>query len=253
MTDEQEGRGPKARGIVVALTGGIAAGKTTALRMFAEIGADTFSADEYVHELYRRPEIKDILSYLRVVVDPGDNIALARILISRRFQVSDRDLYFLGQWKKKAAKEAEEAEDLEMPVALIDAIAHAAEVPQFSAAAVGRLESLKADIEDFIQQAVKLSVPGLVMHILNRTGYLAELQSDPRPEARIAELNMQKLVDMASEFQLANAQASLPSFVMYVQQAIESSDQEGEVRPIDEGSDMVKVMTVHQSKGLEFP
>ena len=61
MTDEQEGRGPVGRGIVVGLTGGIAAGKTTALRMFAEIGADTFSADEYVHELYRRPDIKDIL------------------------------------------------------------------------------------------------------------------------------------------------------------------------------------------------
>jgi dephospho-CoA kinase len=61
MTDEQEGRGSKARGIVVGLTGGIAAGKTTALRMFAETGADTFSADEYVHDLYRLPEIKEML------------------------------------------------------------------------------------------------------------------------------------------------------------------------------------------------
>jgi dephospho-CoA kinase len=61
MADEQEGQEPKARGIVVGLTGGIAAGKSTALRMFAELGAETYSADEYVHELYGKPEIKDVL------------------------------------------------------------------------------------------------------------------------------------------------------------------------------------------------
>jgi dephospho-CoA kinase len=61
MVDEQQGREPEARGIVVGLTGGIAAGKSTALRMFAELGAETYSADEYVHELYRKPEIKEVL------------------------------------------------------------------------------------------------------------------------------------------------------------------------------------------------
>jgi dephospho-CoA kinase len=61
MVDEHGGPDPKARGVVVGLTGGIAAGKSTALRMFAELGADTYSADEYVHELYRKPEIKQVL------------------------------------------------------------------------------------------------------------------------------------------------------------------------------------------------
>jgi dephospho-CoA kinase len=61
MVDEQEGLEPKARGIVVGLTGGIAAGKTTALRAFADLGAETYSADEYVHELYAKSEIKEVL------------------------------------------------------------------------------------------------------------------------------------------------------------------------------------------------
>ncbi|NLE75086.1 MAG: dephospho-CoA kinase [Actinobacteria bacterium] len=51
------------RAVVVGLTGGIGAGKTTALGMFQELGAETFSADEFVHELYRRPDVKEMLAH----------------------------------------------------------------------------------------------------------------------------------------------------------------------------------------------
>ncbi|NLG67890.1 MAG: dephospho-CoA kinase [Actinobacteria bacterium] len=51
------------RAVIVGLTGGIGAGKSTALRMFQEMGAEVFSADDFVHELYRRPDIKDMVSH----------------------------------------------------------------------------------------------------------------------------------------------------------------------------------------------
>lgn len=49
------------RAVIVGLTGGIGAGKSTALQMFKELGAQVFSADDYVHELYRRQDVKDML------------------------------------------------------------------------------------------------------------------------------------------------------------------------------------------------
>lgn len=49
------------RAVVVGLTGGIGAGKSTALEMFAQLGAQVFSADDFVHELYRKPEAKQML------------------------------------------------------------------------------------------------------------------------------------------------------------------------------------------------
>lgn len=51
------------RAVIVGLTGGIGAGKTTALKMFEELGAITFSADEFVHELYKRPDVKELLAH----------------------------------------------------------------------------------------------------------------------------------------------------------------------------------------------
>ena len=50
------------RAVIVGITGGIGAGKSTALRMFEELGAQIFSADDFVHELYRRPDVKDMLA-----------------------------------------------------------------------------------------------------------------------------------------------------------------------------------------------
>lgn len=51
----------RGRAVVVGITGGIGAGKSTVLKMLGELGAQTFSADEFVHELYRRPDIKQML------------------------------------------------------------------------------------------------------------------------------------------------------------------------------------------------
>ncbi|MCL5257455.1 MAG: ATP-dependent helicase [Chloroflexi bacterium] len=202
---------------------------------------------------YDRPEIKDILSYLMVITDPGDNIALARILISPRFRLSDRDIFFLGQWKKKALKEAEEAEDISAPVALIDALSHVSEIPELSPQALERLQVLRDDLDDFTRQANRLSIPGLALHILDRTGYRWELEADSSSSSKIALLNLQKMVDLAAEFQLADSRSSLSAFVQYVKFTVESEDIEGEVRPVDEDSNTVKVMSVHQAKGLEFP
>lgn len=51
----------RGRAVVVGLTGGIGAGKTTVLKMLGELGAQTFSADDFVHELYRKPDIMQML------------------------------------------------------------------------------------------------------------------------------------------------------------------------------------------------
>lgn len=50
------------RAVIVGLTGGIGAGKSTALRMFQELGAEIFSADDFVHELYLKPDVKAMVS-----------------------------------------------------------------------------------------------------------------------------------------------------------------------------------------------
>jgi len=62
MGRERRQREGRRKAVVVGLTGGIGAGKTTALIMFQELGAHTFSADEVVHDLYQQPEVADAVA-----------------------------------------------------------------------------------------------------------------------------------------------------------------------------------------------
>jgi hypothetical protein len=60
---------------------------------------------------YGRWEIRDVLSYLRVLADPGDNIALARVLQSPSWRLSDRDLFHLSEWAQAQARKSRSPRD----------------------------------------------------------------------------------------------------------------------------------------------
>jgi dephospho-CoA kinase len=83
------------RAVVVGLTGGTAAGKSTALHMFEELGSATFSADEYVHELYRRPDVKQALRSHFGPYIFGPDGEVDRKLLRQRVVKDRKDLIWL--------------------------------------------------------------------------------------------------------------------------------------------------------------
>ena len=103
-----------------------------------------------------------------------------------------------------------------------------------------------------VQGHHRLSLAELVEMVIEEAGYRREL-SARRAGGNVdapALLNLGKLVELARQLQ---ENEWLWKLVEYVQYALESGGEESEVRPVDEKSKTVKVMSVHQAKGLEFP
>ena len=220
---------------------------------------------------YGRWEIRNVLSYLRVLADPGDNLAFARILQLPPWRISDRDLFHLSRWAQSqaaaresmgtsptgepsAATSAEgvpEGDEEALEYRLFDALAQCDRVQGLSPEAPARLARLRGLLDSLYRAASHIPLARLVQRVIEASGHGMEMAVRGDFEAELALLNLQKLVELARQFEKEGG--TLQGFVEYVQYALESGDEENEVRPVDEGSDSVKVMTIHQAKGLEFP
>jgi len=181
---------------------------------------------------YKRPEIRDLLNALRALSDPTDSLALAGLLRSPAFALSDAALFYLCQGQEQDTES----------VSLWSAL-------QERGAALGgedgrRAERASRTIADLHSQVGRVSVAGLLKAFLDATGYRAALI--PAGQSRGAR-NAAKL--------LADAHASdiigVGEFMEYVSGLRDSGTREGEARATVEGA--VQIMSVHAAKGLEFP
>ena len=110
----------------VGLTGGLGAGKSTALQALRELGAETISSDEVVHELYASPELRDA-----VVARWGPEVApdgtVDRAAVARRVFADDAERHWLEQqiWPRVGARvadwlEAARAREPAPPAAVVE-------------------------------------------------------------------------------------------------------------------------------------
>ena len=187
---------------------------------------------------YERREVRDMLAYLRVIANPTDVVSLRRILNTPRRGIGDR------------AEACVEALSTRERIAFADALERCAEAPGIatrSVAAIGDFTALLAQLRGVA--AGEGNGPAAVLEaVLDRTGYLAELEAseDPQDESRVD--NLRELVAVAREYEEQRAEtASLTDFleqVALVADADSVPDAEGGV---------VTLMTLHTAKGLEFP
>jgi len=190
---------------------------------------------------YDRQEIWDVLNVLRVLVNPADELALASALRSPLFAFSDDLLLLLRMW-------CPEADDAAVPASLWQALSKATREP-----GMPELESVHCaqisrawDVLSALQQlAGRVTIAELLHHLLARTGYLAMLQSLPDGARR--RRNVEKLLKIAEDSGLVTLAAFLP----YIDSVQEADVREGEA--LLEAENAVRLMSIHRSKGLEFP
>jgi DNA helicase II / ATP-dependent DNA helicase PcrA len=187
---------------------------------------------------YERREIRDLLAYLRLIANPGDEISLRRILNTPRRGIGDR------------AEESVAAYAQRERLTFARALVRPADVPGLAARSVKAIEAFNELIDGF-RAAVEAGSPAgdLAEAVLDKTGYVAELQAstDLQDESRIENLN--ELVSVAREFDARTPDGTLTDFLEQVS-LVADADQ------IPEGTDhggMVTLMTLHTAKGLEFP
>ncbi|MDP9118586.1 MAG: DNA helicase PcrA [Actinomycetota bacterium] len=189
---------------------------------------------------YERREIRDALAYLRVIANTDDVVSLRRILNTPRRGIGDR--------AQAAIEVLAQREEISFGAALERAD---------EAYLAGR--SLSA-IREFTEMLVRLrgvaagpdGTPSAILEaVLDRTGYLRELEQsrDPQDEGRVD--NVRELVSVAREFEQARAGTDeATSLVAFLEQVSLVADADSIP---DAGGGVVTLMTLHTAKGLEFP
>jgi len=198
------------------------------------------------------PEVVEVLAYARAVADPYASVSLARILLGPRYRIGFKDLARVAAWAKEknyALRDTEEGEVL--PFLFAEALEHLDETEGLSDEARRRLEEFRTELEDLREQA-RRPVGDFLAEVIRRIGLLEEL--DARPDQGVAtsrRRNLAAFLDEVYAFAPVEGEVTLRAFLDYVD-AVEASDKSewAPVQPSEE--DSVKVMTIHQAKGLEF-
>ncbi len=187
---------------------------------------------------YERREVRDLLAYLRLIANPADEISLRRVVNVPRRGIGDRALEYVAGL---AARDR---------ITFAAALASPADVPGLparSARAIAGFNELIAEM----RQAAESGTPvgDIAEAVLDRTGYIAELEaSSDLQDAGRAE-NLTELISVAREFDARNETGGLAAFLEQVSLVADADE-------IPEGSDhggQVTLMTLHTAKGLEFP
>ncbi|MFD6874047.1 MULTISPECIES: DNA helicase PcrA [unclassified Streptomyces] len=210
---------------------------------------------------YERKEVRDVLAYLRVLANPEDNVPLRRILNVPKRGIGERAEAMVDALAMR--------EKITFPQAL-KRVDEAFGMAARSTNAVKRFNVLMEELRTIVDSGAG---PAVVLEaVLERTGYLAELQAstDPQDETRIE--NLQELAAVALEFEQARGEAATPTagddtgagapagaaagpgtLSEFLEQVALVADSDQIPDEDEDGSGVITLMTLHTAKGLEFP
>ncbi len=176
---------------------------------------------------YQRQAVYDIYNYFSFLLDPRNDTALVGILRSPFFNVPDNRIYELSLYDGRMLWEK-----------LLKACSTHKELLKIC-------DKLKI----YLEQARVFNAPRLLRRILSESPYLAVLSQKASGQQEIA--NIDKLVKLTIGFQ-GKGFKTMYDYVNFLKNSIEEMEDEAQAAIADE-SDSVKVMTLHQAKGLEYP
>lgn len=185
-------------------------------------------------KFYDRKEIRDVLAYLRVIYNPNDALSLLRIINVPRRGIGDATIAKL------------QAAAAEKGINLFEVVSNPAVVPELSARFVTKLEELAIVIFKLMETAATVSVEQLLRDVMVSTGYREELECEHTIQAQGRLENLDELVNVAKEFGDSEEEHTLENFLGHVALVTDIDD-----ASLD--SDALTLMTLHASKGLEFP
>lgn len=185
-------------------------------------------------KFYERKEIKDLLAYLRLLVNPADALSLARIINVPRRGIGEVSLGRVAAFAT--------AENIPVRHALAEAGRIPGLTPQAKKSCL-ELAGLFARLEEKMQ---KVSVTELAGLVLEQTGYWQELLRENTVESRTRQENLREFLSVTQEFDREDEEGTLGAFLARI--ALYS-----DVDYFEQRTDQVILMTLHSAKGLEFP
>ncbi len=185
---------------------------------------------------YQRMEIKDLISYFRLTINPNDEEAFKRVVNVPRRGIGDTSVRHLMEIAFNNGCSAwqllSNAADYAVPTALVKKMA-----PFYQL------------ISGFVEKVTELNAYDMALHILKESGIQAEYQSNADPENEGRRENIAELINAIGAFVENCDEKETPHFLAdYLQEVSLLTDLEEE----DDNQDKMTLMTVHSAKGLEF-
>ncbi len=210
--------------------------------------------------LLKMPEVVETLAYARAAADPVASVSLARILLGPRYRVGFKDLARVADWARKENRVLRDADRDDIPPFLFaEALEHLDEVQArseekerpLSVEGRARLEEFRTELAELRAEA-RRPVSEFLAEVIRRTGLMAELDASVDGDRALAtKRNLAAFLDEVHAFSPLEGELTMRAFLDYVDTVESGEKQEwAPVQPSTENS--VKVMTIHQAKGLEF-
>ena len=182
-------------------------------------------------KFYARKEIKDIISYLKLIQNTNDNIALKRIINEPRRGIGDTSLDKLDMQASANGQ------------SIFSYIQDSANLAGNRSA--GNIILFRDMINNLIKQKDNIKVSELIKNVLKESGYEEMLNNEGTKETEIRFDNLMEFIGVAIEFENENADNTLADF-------LDSIALVSDVDSLEEGTEAVTLMTMHSAKGLEF-
>ncbi len=184
---------------------------------------------------FNATEVVDILNMLRVIDNPRQDIPMVSVLTSKMFDINNEDLAKIrGEYKRinyydAIWKYCREGKD--------DVLRN-------------KLENINSFISKYREMVPYTSIYNLITEILEDTGYYTYVSALPGGKRRKANINM--LMDKSVDYE-KGVYKGLFNFIRYIERIEQYEVESGEASVISENDNSVRMMTIHKSKGLEFP
>lgn len=185
-------------------------------------------------KFYDRKEIKDIIAYLKLIFNPDDSQSFKRIVNVPKRSIGDTTI--------KRLQDFADRED----ISLFEAVKRIQEDTEIPPRTRTKLTEFAELIRKFKDASSNYSLREFVTLVIEKSGYLAELQMQNTPESEADIENLQELVNVAEEFVPEDENNVLGEFLTQVSLV-------SDIDSMDNIANNVTLMTLHAAKGLEFP
>ena len=193
--------------------------------------------------LYGRQEVRDLLSFLRSIENSQNEVALASVLRSPFVGINDETLFWMCRENNLSASLAVVSGRLTRNIKSRD-------LAGIEGEEIKKLKNADAILRKYRRIKDRLPLGQLIDSITNETGFCAALLAAPGGEQKVS--NLRKIADLARNAE-SSATLSLDDFIQAIADLTVREAREGEASTSEEESNVVKLLTIHKSKGLEWP
>lgn len=187
-------------------------------------------------KFYDRMEVKDILAYLKLILNPQDDVSFKRVI-----NVPARGI-------GKTTVDRIENIANEKRISMIDAASWAVDSREFNSGATSKVRGFVNLLESLREEARQVSLPDVAIAIIDKTEYVKRLKAEDTPEAEARIDNLEELQNAIVKFaEERGEEGHLQSFLEEMALVSDADESDGTAERA------ITMMTLHISKGLEYP